>query len=275
MKVSLIIPTYKDTVALKLILDALEFQTYKNFEILIAEDDDSIETKLLLKNYKSSYEITHYSHENIGNRKPKAVNNCIVLSKGDYIILIDGDTIPFTTFIEYHVLLAEQRKALCGRRVNLGDKVSADLRNNIVTAFNLEKNYLINYLYLNKDNIRHYEQGFSFHPYSKIYNFLAKNNKNVHIVASNFSCFKSDILEVNGIDESLPFAPSRDDTDLEWRLEAIGVKMKSIKYCANLFHLNHERIDRKNEDEKNRLIIKQKQEKNEYKARKGINQYVS
>ena len=101
MKVSLIIPTYKDTVALKLILDALEFQTYKNFEILISEDDDSIETKLLLKNYKSSYEITHYSHENIGNRKPKAVNNCIVLSKGDYIILIDGDTIPFTTFSRF------------------------------------------------------------------------------------------------------------------------------------------------------------------------------
>ena len=51
--------------------------------------------------------------------------------------------------------------------------------------------------------------------------------------------------------------------------------MKSIKYCANLFHLNHERTDRKDEDEKNRLIIKKKQEKNEYKARKGINQYVS
>ncbi len=66
----------------------------------------------------------------------------------------------------------------------------------------------------------------------------------------------------------------RDDTDLEWRLEAIGVKMKSIKYCANLFSLIIE-LDRKDEDEKNRLIIETKQEKMSIEARKGINQYVS
>ena len=55
LKVTVLIPTYKDIVALKLILDALQYQTYTNFEIIVAEDDNSQETKDFLKNYKSKY----------------------------------------------------------------------------------------------------------------------------------------------------------------------------------------------------------------------------
>ncbi|MEW6552120.1 MAG: glycosyltransferase [Campylobacterota bacterium] len=270
MKVSLIIPTYKDTIALKLILDALQYQTYKNFEVIVAEDDNSRDTLEILSNYKAPFDIKHYYHEDKGNRKPKAVNASIAMSSGTYIILIDGDTIPFSTFIEYHVLLSEPQKALCGRRVNIGDKVSSDLRNNRITAKKIEDNYIKMYKYLKNDNIRHYEQGISFHPHSFLYKLFAKANRNIHIVASNFSCFKEDLLKVNGIDEDLPYAPSRDDTDLEWRLKAVGIEMKSAKYCANLLHLNHSRTDRKDEDEQNRILIANKQIQNQYKAKNGI-----
>ena len=53
MKVSVIVPTYKDTQALELILDALKLQTYKDFEVIVAEDDDSDEVKVFLEKYKS------------------------------------------------------------------------------------------------------------------------------------------------------------------------------------------------------------------------------
>jgi glycosyltransferase involved in cell wall biosynthesis len=270
MKVSVIIPTYKDDIALKLILDALQYQTYSNFEILIAEDCEEDSTKNLIKKYRSKYPIWHYFHENKGNRKPKAVNNCIKKSSGEYIIFIDGDTIPFSTFIEHHVLLSNPQIGLCGRRVNLGDKVSDDLRKNIINAYTIEKNYIKNYKYLNNDNIRHYEQGLCFKPKSLINKLLSVFDKNTNIVASNFSCFKNDLIEVNGIDFSLPYAPSRDDTDLQWRLEAIGVKMKSAKYCANLFHLNHPRTDRKEEDIANREIIEEKKKSKQIRAKIGI-----
>ena len=42
MKVSIIITVYKDTQALELILKALENQTYQNFEVIISEDDKSL-----------------------------------------------------------------------------------------------------------------------------------------------------------------------------------------------------------------------------------------
>jgi glycosyltransferase involved in cell wall biosynthesis len=270
MKVSVIIPTYKDDKALKLILDALQYQTYTNFEIIIAEDAKEESTKRLIQSYKSKYPLKHFSQEDNGNRKPRAVNNSINMSCGEYIIFIDGDTIPFSTFIEYHVLLSDKKYGLCGRRVNLGDKVTQDLREEKITAYEIEKKYFRLFNYLNNDNIRHYEQGICFHPKSKIYKIIQKFDKNIHILASNFSCYKEALLKVNGIDEDLPYAPSRDDFDLEWRLNKIGLEMKSCKFCANLLHLNHPRSDRSFEDEYNKKLIKIKQEKKIYICKNGI-----
>lgn len=270
MKASLIIPTYKDTVALGLILEALESQTYRNFEVIIAEDDNSSETKKLLEHLNLSYVIKHYSHEDKGNRKPKAVNASIAMSEGEYIIMIDGDTIPYSTFIDAHVRLAEPKKALCGRRVNLGDKVSQDLRLGTKKISDIEHHFFSNYRYLKEDNSRHLEQGIYLKPNSLLQKFVSKLDKNTHILASNFSCYKSDLLEVNGIDEALPFAPNRDDTDLEWRLKAIGVEMKSCKFSANLLHLNHPRNDRDQEGLKNLEIIYEKQRHNEFRCQDGI-----
>ena len=60
MLVSLILPTYKDIVALRLILDALELQTYKKFELLVVEDDDAQATKDFLHSYNSDFTIKHF-----------------------------------------------------------------------------------------------------------------------------------------------------------------------------------------------------------------------
>lgn len=270
MKVSVIIPTYKDVVALELILDAFENQTYKNFEVIIAEDDNSTDTKMFLKNSVYSFEIQHFFHEDMGNRKPVAVNHAIKMSKGQYVIFIDGDTIPFSRFIENHVKLSSPKVGLCGRRVNLGDSVSQDLRISKITALEIEKYYLQKYKYLTNDNIRHYEQGFEFNPKSWVYKLISYFNKNANIVASNFSCYKDVLIEVNGVDAGLPYAPSRDDYDLQWRLEHIGVKMKIAKYSANLFHLNHSRTDREFEDLENRKLIDEKKRNKIYIAQNGI-----
>jgi len=270
LRVSVLIPTYKDIKALNLILDALKYQTYKNFEVIIAEDDNDEETKRFLGSYEAKFSIKHFFQEDMGNRKPRAINNAILISDAEYIIFIDGDTIPFSTFIEYHVSLSDKNIGLCGRRVNIGDKVSHNLRQGVINAREIEKNYVRLFRYLKNDNIRHYEQGFTLKPNSLIQKVLEKIDTNKNIVASNFSCYKEKLIEVNGIDESLPYAPSRDDYDLQWRLESIGVVMKSCKYCANLLHLNHARNDRQSEDDANKKIIEEKKRQGLYQAICGI-----
>ena len=257
LTVSIIIPTYKDIVALKLILDALQFQTYKNFEIIIAEDDDSEDTKNFLENFISKYEIKHFMQKDYGNRKAMILNKALSKLTTDYIIFIDGDTIPYSTFIESHILLSEPKTVLCGRRVNIGDKVTMDLRGNKISAFEIEKLFLKKYNYLHDDNIRHYEQGIRFSPNSFLQKLLNKKNKNLHILGSNFSCHREDIFNINGFDEDI-IGGSKDDVDLEWRFIMSGCKLKSCQYCANLLHLNHARNAREDDE----LLAKEQMKKN-------------
>lgn len=270
MKVSLIIAVYKDLEVLKLILELLEKQTYKNFEVIIAEDDDSKDIKEYIKNITFSYIIKHFSHEDKGLRKAISINESIKISEGEYLIFIDGDILPFTTFIESHVELAEDGKVLSGRRVNLGSKVSKALRERQLYVNEIEHKYIQNYFLLNDDNIRHFTKGIHVKPNGILYKILALFDNNLSLLGSNYSCFKKDMLKINGIDEDMLGGPAVDDTDIQWRLEAIGLKLKTCKYSANLFHLDHPRSDRREEHIKNIKIIEKKKLNNEYRCKNGI-----
>ncbi|MGG7074472.1 hypothetical protein U5B43_09555 [Campylobacter sp. 9BO] len=57
---------------------------------------------------------------------------------------------------------------------------------------------------------------------------------------------------------------------MQWRLEYIGIKMRSCKYCANLFHLDHSRNEREHEYKANMVLIKEKQNKGEFWAKDGV-----
>lgn len=269
MKVSVIVPTYKDLVALRLILSALEKQTYKNFEVLITEDDDAKETNEFLESFKTQLSIKHFQHKDSGNRKAIIMNKALPHAEGEYLIFIDGDVVPYTTFVESHVALSEKKTVLCGRRVNLGDKVSKELREGKITSFEIEKKYFRLHKYLSNDNLRHYEQGIRFKPESLMYKLLNKNNKNIHILGSNFSCYRDDLFKINGFDEDIT-GTSKDDVDLEWRLVASGCKLKSCKYCANLFHLNHSRKSRAEEEELAKKQMQENKKKNKFICSNGI-----
>ena len=52
MKVSVIIAVYKDVEALELIIESLKNQTYKNFEVVIAEDGQDEKMQAFIKSIK-------------------------------------------------------------------------------------------------------------------------------------------------------------------------------------------------------------------------------
>jgi len=107
MTTTVIISVYKDIEALKLILDSLNTQTYKDFEIIISEDCNTAEMKEFVSNYKN-LNLVHIFQEDLGWRKNIALNNAIRISQGEYLIFLDGDVIPYKNFVEMHVKLAEK-----------------------------------------------------------------------------------------------------------------------------------------------------------------------
>lgn len=270
MRVSLIIAVYKDIEALDVIIESLIEQTYKNFEVIIAEDGNSEEMAKYVSTIKD-LDIIHTTQEDIGIRKSKSQNNAIRASNGEYLLFIDGDCVLYSTFIEYHVKLAQEGYFVGGRRVNLGPKYSNMLRKKQIKPIELEKKFLWRFLDISKDALEgHSEEGFSYPPNSIIDKIIQKfkKGKKLRLLGCNFGCFKKDIVAINGFDEELKDAAVAADTDIQWRLEAIGLKMKSCKNIANQFHLYHKRSP--NQDRAYPKLFIEKQKRNEYICKKGI-----
>jgi len=265
--ISLIISFYNKLNYLKLVLAGLEIQSYKLFEVIIA-DDGSNETivkelQYIIKN--SHLDITHIWHKNIGWRKNEILNKAIKASKSDYLIFIDGDCIPHSKFIEEHFKNHAVNTVIAGRRVNLSPRVSE-----LLTSEKIKKGFLEGRLFwlLLFDSIkgkaRDVENG--IYIKSKIIRKLI-NKKDKGILGSHFSLYKSDILTVNGFDERYQAPAAGEDTDIEFRLRLAGINVKTLKHIAIQYHMFHKKLTR---SEKNIEILRKVKSKRIFYTPYGI-----
>lgn len=246
MKVSLIIAVYKDVEALRLIFKSLAYQTYKNFEVVVAEDGESQEMAMCVEAAKEEFgfEILHTTQEDKGVRKSRSQNNAIRASGGEYLIFIDGDCVLYSKFIENHLLLSGEKNIVTGRRVNLGPRYSGSLRDGSLSSLWLEKHFFYKYLDIKEDakEERHSEEGFSIKVDGLIHTLMRKfRKKDFPLLGCNLSFYKKAVLDINGFDEGLGNSAMAGDTDLEWRFKGLGYKIVSARYMANEFHLYHKR----------------------------------
>ena len=93
--VSLIISFYNKIDLLKYIFAALERQTFRDFEVVIADDGSRPEIVEELNRIKSNYffPINHVWQEDNGWQKTRILNKAVVATKGEYLVFIDGDCI--------------------------------------------------------------------------------------------------------------------------------------------------------------------------------------
>ena len=240
--VSVIVAIYSDLEALSLVIDSLLSQTHLPDEIIIAEDAEHDHIRKYLAQLNNT-KIIHVAQKDEGWRKERALNRAIKASTSDYLIFIDGDCVPYTNFVESHLLLSEPNSALCGRRSEPGPKFSQMLRDRTLSIKTFQQNYLTNYFALSKDKIRHYDEGLYFAPDSILFSLIHRfGRKNSHIVGCNWSCYKKGLVTINGYDEDFTLPTTGEDTDVERRLRHFGVKMKSCRNAANVIHLYHKKI---------------------------------
>ena len=243
---SVIVSFYNKLDDLKLVLAGLERQTYRNFEVIIADDGSNEKVVSDLKNTigKSSLEIQHIWHEDEGFRKTKILNQGVEVSQSNYLIFLDGDFISNSHFVEEHIKNQKPGQVLAGRRVNLPKKVSENLTPEKVRNGTLERFYffkVLRELFRSDERRRQMENGFYIKsPF--IRKFI--NNKKKGILGSNFSLFREDIYRVNGFDERYHYPACGEDTDINMRLERAGVEVKTLKHIAIQYHLFHPQLER-------------------------------
>ena len=247
MRVSIIISIYKDIQSLELILDALALQSYKKFEAVVVEDGTDKNIKIFIEEaqLKYDFEIKHTVQEDEGVRKARSQNNGILKAEGEYLIFIDGDCIPYSTFIEGHIALAKENRALSGRRINLDDNTSKKLRNREIKFIEVEQKLLTKYLYLAFDKEVRYKQGIYVKPNGILHKLLNIRTRTSSILGCNFSAWKKDMVKLNGFNE-IDYGESAipDDMDWTWRFKAVGIEIYSCKNSANIMHLWHKIHDR-------------------------------
>ena len=109
MKLTLIITTYNWPESLLLVIESVKHQSIIPDEIIIADDGSLEDTRdLIIKFQKNSnLNIIHSWQKDIGFRAARSRNNAIFRSSGDYIVLIDGDTILHTNFVQDHIASSE------------------------------------------------------------------------------------------------------------------------------------------------------------------------
>jgi len=242
MNITVIISVYKDVEALTLLIDSLLHQTKEVDEIIISEDGNSDEMKSYYATLNTT-KIKHLFQEDTEWQKNRALNRAINASKNDYLIFIDGDCVPYPTFVESHSKLREKNAVLCGRRTEPGEKFSKLLRTRELSINEFISQYIYNYFKLKYDEVRHYDDGIYLTPNSFILKLIKKfRKKENHIVGCNFSCYKSDLEKINGFDEDFHMPTTGEDTDVERRMRHFGIKMNSCRYSANVVHLFHKKV---------------------------------
>lgn len=239
LKSTIIVSVYTDDIALKLILDSLKNQSCQDFEIIISEDGQSKKISDVINSYsKDMNNLHHLSQADSGFRKNIALNRAVKASKTDHLIFIDGDCIPHTKFIAAHQTRSYPGIACSGRRLELGEKFSNNLRFKKINLSHLTNKlfYFLNIFPLFLDNAKNIEAGF----YSPTLQFFTRKNR-IQLLGCNFSCNKKDLIRINGFNEEYMEPGTGEDSDIDWRLGKSGVNIKRVKFSAIQYHLYHPR----------------------------------
>ncbi|UNY97570.1 glycosyltransferase family 2 protein [Zhouia spongiae] len=253
INISVIISTYNSESWLEKVLWGYQTQTFRNFEVVIADDGSGPKTRELIEKMQEEvkYPIVHVWQKDDGFQKSRILNKAIEASRGGYILMSDGDCIPRADFLEVHDNYKEEGYFLSGGYFKLPMNVSEMIsKEDILTGKCFDMDWLKKHgIKSSFKNNKLTSQGMK----SKFLNFVTPTNASWN--GHNSSGWKKDILAVNGMDERMQYGGQ--DRELGERLFNYGIKSKQIRYSAVCVHLDHKRGYKSQESiDKNNAIRK-------------------
>ncbi len=223
---TLIITTYNRPDALELVLNSVTKQSCLPYEVIIADDGSTEDTKSLIDRYRSLLpNVKHVWQEDIGFRLARIRNLALSASSGQFISMIDGDMALHHDFLKDIQKHIQPGFYLQGKRVLLNRKITDIKINN--------HDYYIGFFakgIINRFNT------LSIPFLSKMVSRTYNSIKSVKGCSMHF--WKKDAETINGFNEAF-VGWGREDSEFLCRLLNSGVKRKNLALGAVAYHLYH------------------------------------
>lgn len=257
--VSVIISTYNHPEWLAKVLWGFNCQSFKDFEVVIADDGSNNKTEKLIIDIRKhlNFPIQHIWHEDNGFQKTVILNKAIKASMASYLLFTDGDCIPRADFVAQHIKHRAPGYFLSGGYFKLPMQISK-----AVSKEDILQQRCFNLNWLKKQGLKSSFKNNKLTTSATKKAFLnwitpTEATWNGH----NSSGWKKDIVAANGFDERMQYGG--EDRELGERLFNKGIKAKQLRYTAICVHLDHERSYVKPQ-----MLVKNAQIRKETKSQK-------
>ncbi len=230
---SLVIAVYQRDDFMERVLTSLEGQTWRDFEVLVADDGSGPQIADLIGRWQGrlAHPLVHVWHEDQGFRKTLIVNRAVARARAEYLVFIDGDCILHHRFLERHRRRRRRGRVLSGRRVMLDRELSARLTLDDIRTRRLER---AGFWWRHAG--QHDRKNGFYMPWLYALRNLRRHDH--AILGCNFSVHREDFFAVNGYDERI-VGRGLEDNNLWARFVRGGYQVHSVTFEALQYHCFH------------------------------------
>lgn len=268
-RIATVVATYNWPGALDRVLASLASQTYRNVEVIVADDGSGSETADLVNRWsgRAPFPVRHVWQEDEGFRAAAIRNRAVAASEAGYILFLDGDCVVRPDFLARHAALADPGRFVAGNRVLLSREFSERIiSQRIDVSAWTDRRWVSERL---SGGLTRWLPLLRLPP-------GAWRDRAPRAwegaKTCNLGIWRSDFLAVNGLDERYT-GWGYEDSDLVIRLIRHGVSRRDGRLGTTVLHLWHQERERVG-TEQNLARLAAIQENPEVRAELGVDRYL-
>ncbi len=240
--VALIVNTFDQPEYLVRVLSAAARQTRPPDEVIVADDGSGEETRRVVETWLGQHPKRgrHVWQEKKGFRRSRILNEAIASAQSDYLVFLDGDSVPHPRFVADHLALREPGRFVQGHRALVERRAAAFFG---LGGFESDRRRA-----LWRGQLRGLKHAFRWPiPLKRIRTDLRG------VRGCNLAIWRTDLVAVNGYNEAFE-GWGREDSELSVRLMNRGTQRMDVRGWAICYHLWHAPVSREQLPANDRLL---------------------
>jgi glycosyltransferase involved in cell wall biosynthesis len=223
----LIINTHEQPDYLARVLSAVARQISPPEEVLLADDGSGDTTRRVFAEWSAACPVRaeHIWQPQEGFRRARILNQAIARARSEYLVFLDGDTVPHPQFIADHRRLAREGAFIQGHRALVKERAAA--------WFGLQGFAQDRHRALWQGQLEGLKHAFRW-PFPLLRTLPGLRG----IRGCNLGIWRADLIQVNGYNEDF-VGWGREDSELAVRLMNQGVRRLDVRGRALCYHLWH------------------------------------